>query len=94
MGGKRRGRDAAAPRPSAFAVASEDLADGRAGRAENDTPKTAFEVHVGVRRIKTSPTLTGPVVTYSKSLYLHVRLVPRTRGRARLVRKPVNSKLF
>ena len=67
---------------------------GAAGRAENDTPKTAFEVHVGVRRIKASPTLVGPVVTYSKSLYLHVRLVPQTRRRARLVRKPVNSKLF
>ena len=50
---------------------------GLAGRAENDTPKTAFEVHVGVRRIKTSPTLVGPVVTYSKSLYLDVRLVPQ-----------------
>ena len=66
---------------------------GRAGRAENDPPKTAFEVHVGVRRIKTSPTLMGPVVTYSKSLYLHVRKDPRTRGHAPVVRKAMNSKL-
>ena len=64
------------------------------GRAENDTPQTAFEVRVDVRRIKTSPTIEARVITYIKSLYLDVRLVRRLRGRAPVVRKSMNSKLF
>ena len=80
-------RVAAAPR------AVTRIIRGRtAGRAENDTPKTAFEVRVDRRRIRTSPIIWEEVITYIKSLYLDVRLVPRLRGRARLVRKPVNSK--
>ena len=63
------------------------------GRAENDSPKTASKVHVDVRRIKTSPTLMAQVITYSKSLYLHVRLVPRLRDRAPVAHKSVNSKV-
>ena len=63
------------------------------GRAEDDTPKTASKVHVELRRIKTSPTMGAGIITYIKSLYLHVERDPRLRGRARLVRKSVDSKV-
>ena len=82
-------RGAAAPRS-----ATRIIRGRTAGRAESDTPKTASKVHADRRRIKTSPTLGGQLITYIKSLYLHVRFVPRTRGRARLVRKAVNSRIF
>ena len=64
-----------------------------ADRAENDTPKTALKVHVELRRIKDSPTMGVGLITFIKSLYLDVRLVPRLRRRAPVVRKAVNSKV-
>ena len=80
------------PRPPNLQMQFFAQLHGRADRAKNDTPKTAFEVHVDVRRIKTSPTLMAQIITYIKSLYLDVRLVLRLRRRARLVRKAVDSK--
>ena len=65
---------------------------GRAGRAENDTPKTAFKVRVDRWRIKASPTIQAEVIAYIKSLYLDVQKYPRTGERAPDVRKAVNSK--
>ena len=82
-------RVAAAPRP-----ATRIIRGRTAGRAENDTPKTAFKVHVDVRIIKASPTIGVGLIRYIKSLYLDVQKYPRLRGRARLVRRSMDSKLF
>ena len=88
---RERSRGALALRVAAGGAASELSA--RAGRAENDTPKTAFEVRVELRRIKAAPILMAQVITYIKSLYLDVRLVLRLRARAPVVRRSVDSKI-
>ena len=60
---------------------------GRVGRAENDTPKKALKVRVDVWRTKTCPTLIAQVITYTKSLYLDVRLVRGLRKRTPVAQK-------
>ena len=74
-------RVAAAPR-----AATRIIRGRTAGRAENDPPKTALNVHVDPRRIKARPTIGTGIITYVKSLYLDIRLIRGTRaGRPKII---------